>query len=210
MHNMNNQKNKNGFTLVELIVSMGIISFLMIAVITFQVSFLRNTATVQSGLIAQQQVRKTFSIFVQEVRTAGPSASSAFAIAEAGTSTFTFYSNIDADSDIERVKYFLGTSTTVSRTELYKQVINPAGGVYANANQELATMVQNIAPTTTPLFTYYDSSYAGTTTPLVQPVTTTAVRLIRVALPVDPNSARSPVFQTYTTQVSVRNLKDNL
>lgn len=208
---MQQSRNKKlGYTLIEIVLALGIISFIGGAVITFQVVVLRNTATMQAGLISQQQVRKTFFQFTQEVRTTVPAPSGAPALLEVGTSTLVFYVNADADASVERVKYYLGTSSTVSRAEFYKQVIKPVGGVYLNSNEVITTMVQNIVPTTTPIFTYYDANYAGTTTPLMQPVTTTAVRLIKISLPVDPNSARSPIFQTYTTQVSLRNLKDNL
>ncbi len=205
------KKNILGFTLVEIVVSIAIVSFIAIAVVTFQISFLRSTATVQSGLIAQQQVRRAFYGFMQEVRTAVSSPSGSFALVETGTSSFTFYANNDSDVAIERIRYYIGTTTLASTTILYKEVIQPAGVVYLHANETLSILVNDIRfSTSTATFSYFDTNYAGTSTALTQPVTPTAVRLVKITLPIDPNAARSPVFQTYTTQVSIRNLKDNL
>jgi hypothetical protein len=50
----------------------------------------------------------------------------------------------------------------------------------------------------------------GTSSPLTQPVITTNVRLIKINLMIDVDPNRAPVIKTYTSQVSIRNLKDNL
>ena len=62
----------------------------------------------------------------------------------------------------------------------------------------------------TPIFDYYDTNYDGTTAPLAQPVSAIAVRLVKITLIIDKNSLRPPAPITMTTQVSMRNLKDNL
>ena len=202
---------QRGFTLLEIIVAMGIMSFVGLAILTFQMSVLRGTATMQSGLIAQQQVRNIFQDFVSEVRTAQPSAGGGYPIFEVGTSTFTFFSNIDNDANVERVKYYLGTTTVASTTIIYKEVVEPVGQLYLSANKVVTEMVTAVRfSTATPIFTYYDENYSGTSSPLAYPVTNTTVRLVKISIPVDPNAARSPIFQTYTTQVSIRNLKENL
>jgi hypothetical protein len=50
----------------------------------------------------------------------------------------------------------------------------------------------------------------GTSSPITQPVTPTDVRLIKINLIIDVDPNRAPVIKTYTSQVSIRNLKDNL
>ena len=197
-----------GFTLIEILVSIAIVSFISVAIISFRLSVLKGSASMQAGLISQQQVRKAFYQFVQEARSALSPTGGATLI-EVATSSFTFYANVDKDAPVERVRYFMGTSTA-STTMFYREVIEPVGGVYAHSNQELSTIINDIRATTTAIFTYYDTNYEGTSTPLVQPVTTTAVRLVKIILPIDPNAARSPIYQVYSTQVSLRNMKDNL
>lgn len=214
MGTVKNTQKKNtlrGFTLIEAIVAIGIVSVIALGMVIFQITVMRTTATVQSGLLSQQQIRKTFAQFTKEVRSAVQAPTGAPAIFQAGTSSLIFYANVDADVDVERIQYYLGTTSPSASTTLYKRIINPVAGVYSNTNSLVSIMVDKIkVSTSTPIFYYYDSNYTGTTSALAQPVTVTAVRTVKLSLPVDPNAARSPIFQVYTTQVSLRNLKDNL
>lgn len=214
MGTVKNTQKKNtlrGFTLIEAIVAIGIVSVIALGMVIFQITVMRTTATVQSGLLSQQQIRKTFAQFTKEVRSAVQAPTGAPAIFQAGTSSLIFYANVDADVDVERIQYYLGTTSPSASTTLYKRIINPVAGVYSNTNSLVSIMVDKIkVSTSTPIFYYYDSNYTGTTSALTQPVTVTAVRTVKLSLPVDPNAARSPIFQVYTTQVSLRNLKDNL
>lgn len=201
---------QRAFTLVEVMLALGVITIIGSAVIAFQISVLRGSASMQAGLIAQQQARKTLEMFTKEVRAAEQSPAG-YPILEVGTSTFTFYSNVDSDIAIERVRYYVGTRTVASTSILYKEVVDPVGSSYPHANSVVSQLITDIRfSTSTPVFNYYNADFAGTSSPLAQPVTPSAIRLVSISLPVDPNSARSPVFQTYTTHVSVRNVKDNL
>ncbi len=197
--------------MIELVIALGIISLIGLAIVSFQIGLIRNTSTMQTTLSAQLQVRKTFQSFVAEVRTAERANGGAFSLLEVGTSTFTFFANIDQDSDVERVRYYVGTSTVASTTIFYKEIVHPTGSVYAHAQSQTAQVVTNIAfSTSTPIFQYYDSNYAGTSTPLTFPVTNSSVRLVSLTLPLDVNGPRYSAVQTFTTQVAIRNLKDNL
>ena len=201
-----------GFTIIEAIISIAIMVLIGIGIITFQKSVIVNTKVVQSELNSQQQTRKTLNAFAADVRSAAASSAGAYAIATTSTSTFSFYANVDADASIERVRYFLATTT------LKKGIIKPGPAPaynYVTASETISILVNDIAnATSTPIFTYYDTGYDGYTTsstdPLPSPVDISAVRLVKMTLTVNPNGVRSPVMQTYTTQATIRNLKDNL
>lgn len=205
-----------GFSMVEVVVSIAIITLLTGSIVTLQRNIFMNSKVLQSSMIAQHQVRKTLEGFSSEVRSATMSAGGAYAIESAGTSSIVFFSNIDIDASIERVRYFYATSSNTGSTYtvLKKGVTKPVGTLYNPANEQISTVMLDVKNgTSTPIFTYFDSSYNGTassTAPLVQPVSIPSIRLIKIFVAVDPNAARSPVYQTYSTQVSVRNLKDNL
>jgi type II secretory pathway pseudopilin PulG len=207
------KERESGFTLIEAIVAMGIMSAIGLAIVTFQMTVVRDTKVIQSNLGSDQEVRKTLKLFTQEIRQAAPSASGSFAIEAAGTSSVVFFANIDKSSDIERVRYFLATSTQGSSVHdvIRKGVTKPSGTVYNLGTETLTTLVRDVknAPAT-PLFTYYNSGYSGTSTALTIPVDLPSVRLVRFEVIVDPNAGRSPIPRTYTTQVSLRNLKSNL
>jgi prepilin-type N-terminal cleavage/methylation domain-containing protein len=214
MYVMKNKKNSrnSGFTLIEILVAVAIVTMLGGAMVAFQQSVLKNTKFIQSSLLSQQQARKTLTTFVKEVRVAAPSASGAYAIESAGTSSLVFYANIDKDAAIERVRYFYATSSANAvLNTLRKGTIDPVGTTYPAANERFSTVVGYMKnSTSTPIFTYYDTSYAGTSSALTVPINIPLIRLIQLNLVVDPNAARSPVVQTYTTQVTIRNLKTNL
>jgi hypothetical protein len=63
-----------------------------------------------------------------------------------------------------------------------------------------------------PIFEYFDSSYDGSATApaLIFPVTPINIRLVRITVKIDSDPLQSPDEFIVTTQVSVRNAKDNL
>jgi prepilin-type N-terminal cleavage/methylation domain-containing protein len=201
-----------GFTLIELIVSIAIMTMIGLGVVAFQQGVIRNTKVLQSNLQAESQIRKTLLTFIEEMRAARPSASGSYAIESAGTSSVVFFANIDATPDTERVRYFLATATQAYGGAVIKKgVTKPTGTTYSTANEKIQTMVFNVKNgTSSPLFLYFDSSYTGTSSPLTVPINIPSVRMIRMQIVIDPNAARSPVMQTYTSQVTPRNLKSNL
>jgi len=205
---------QHGFTLVEAVISAGLIAMLGIGVFAFQQTIIRNSKILQNNLIAEQQVRKTLLSFVKEFRIASQSAGGAYAIEAAGTSSVTFFSNVDGDPDVERIRYFLSTSSLPTVYDAIKKgVTDPTGTTYSDVNERTSVIAQNImnAPDT-PLFAYYDANYDGSTTtaPLGVPVNIPQIRLIRLNIVMESADTRVPLGRTYMTQVSVRNLKDNL
>jgi len=135
-----------------------------------------------------------------------PSSLGSYPIEIAADNTLVFFTDINDDGLKERVRYF------VQGTTLKKGVISPTGSplAYVSANETFTELVHNLRNGSTPVFTYYDTNYNGTTSPLTQPVDISFIRLIKVNMIVDVDPNRSPVPVTVTTQISVRNLKDNL
>jgi len=70
--------------------------------------------------------------------------------------------------------------------------------------------VHGVVNGSTPVFTYYNSSYNGNTPPLTLPVSILDVRLIKISIITDDDPSKPPSPINVTTQVSFRNLKDNL
>jgi len=129
-----------------------------------------------------------------------------YPIETAGITAFTFFSDINSDGLKERIRYFL------SGTTLMKGVIVPLGSPlqYLSNTEVLTEIVHNVRNGSTPIFTYYDSSYNGSTSPLSQPVSILSVRLVMITLILEGDPNRQPAPITVTTEVSIRNLKDNL
>lgn len=195
-----------GFTLVEMIVSVAIISVIAVLVGSFQRDVFFLNRVTQANLNAQVEGRRAARVFTAELREASPSSSGAYPIAQAGTSTITFFSNVDSDASKEQVRYFL------QNKKLMRGVIKPTGNppVYTGT-ETLTTLVTDVSnDNNTPVFQYYDSVYAGTTTPMSIPINVTTVRLVKIQLVVDRDPTSSPTPLTIYSAVTLRNLKDNL
>ncbi len=204
-------KVSQGVTLVELIVGVAIFSLIGLGLIFFQRTVVWTTKTAQTNLVVQQQVRRTLNTFSDELRSAKPSASGAYAIESAGTSSIVFFSNIDTATDTERVRYFLATSSTSTLYDVIKRgIIKPTGTTYNSANESISTIATNIKNTSsTPLLTYFDEGYAGTSTALALPVNISAIRHVQMNIIIQEYVGRGTSTQAYTTRASVRNLKEN-
>ena len=195
-----------GFSVIEVTVAIFILTLVGIAVYAFQKDVFSLNRILSQSIVSQEEVRRALKVMSAEIRATSPSSIGAYAIAETATSSFIFYSNIDDDSFKERVRYFL------EGTVLKKGVTKPAGDplTYNPASETISDVVRDVANGTTALFSYYDTDYDGTSQPLVQPINISIVRLVRIVIMVDRDSSVLPGPITLTTQISMRNLKDNL
>ncbi len=192
---------------METLIAMFIITLLGIVVVNFQLNIFSLNKISNNNLVAQEDLRRVLKTASAEIRSMSQPVSGVHVIETAGTSSLSFYTNIDSDSAIEKVRYFL------SGTTLKKGVINPTGTpatTYSAGNEILTTIANNLMMGTTTIFEYYDTNYDGTTAPLSQPVNILNIRLVKINIIIDDNPLKSPAPLYMTTQVSIRNLKDNL
>ncbi len=197
---------KQGFSLVEILVAVAVLSILVIVVGSFQRDVFFLGSVLRGSATAAQDARSIMRTMTKELREAAPSSNGSYVIESAATSSIVFYADIDTDVQRERVRYF------IVGKELRKGVIQPTGNpvTYPTNTETFTILASTISPTTSPAFRYYDSSYAGTSTSMTYPIDTARIRLVRFDLLLDLDANRSPVPRSYTTQVSIRNLKDNL
>ncbi len=204
---MNFSKNYKGFSIIELLIVIFLFVILALVLVTFQKDiFLLNTF-ISGNLTAQDEARRMFREITSEVRSLSPSSIGTYPIAEASSTVFIFYSDINNDSLKERIRYFLDGTT------LKKGVIKPSGSPlsYNHGNEMIKEIIYNVSNgENVPIFSYYDEDYDGTTSPLEQPVDISLIRLVKITVLINTNSFQPSNVITLTTQVSMRNLKDNL
>lgn len=195
-----------GFSVIEVLVGMFILTLVGLASYSFQKSILSQNKIISGGLTAQDEARRALKIMSAEIRTVSPASTGSYAIAQTATSSFIFYSNIDGDSFKERIRYFIDGAT------LKKGVIKPTGNplTYNPANETVSELARDVANAATAMFRYYDTNYDGTTGALPEPINISAVRLVKITLVIDKDPSALPSPLTLTTQISMRNLKDNL
>jgi hypothetical protein len=135
-----------------------------------------------------------------------PAETGAYPIVTSATDSMVFYSDYDDDGIVERLRYYRSGNT------LKKGVIEPTSNPPAYNGTEVSVDEVHDLSGLAPIFEYYDDSYDGsaTATPLAQPVNNQDIRLVKITLTVDRLPGRPPGPITVTTQVSMRNLKDNL
>lgn len=196
-----------GFSIIEIIISIAIISMVGFTISTFQRDVFSLNNTMQSNLNAQLDARHIVKVMVSEIRESSPSNTGSYPIALASSTGMTFYSDINNDGLKEQVRYFLNGN------KITKGVIIPSGTPlsYNNSNESFSTVISDfVASSTLPLFQYYPSSYNGSGNPLNQPVNILSVRLIKINIIIDRDPYKSPSPIITTSEVSIRNLKDNL
>jgi Tfp pilus assembly protein PilW len=200
------KKNKleEGFTVVEMLITIFIVTLVGIAIVNFQINIFSLNKISGDSMNAQTDARKALKVMSSEIRSISPSDNGSYAIALAATSTITFYEDIDNDNSKEQVRYFK------SGTNLKKGVIQPTGTIYNPANEVVTNLVSDLAnSSSSPIFYFYDKNYDGSTAPLSYPINIPSIRLIKINIFIDKDINKFPAPINVTSQVSLRNLKDN-
>ena len=194
-----------GMTVIELIVVLFISSIVIIALVRFiSIGFPVSKITylqTQSNEAARIHMRR----LTKAIREARSADSGAYALEEALPQRIIFYSNIDNDTAVERVRYEL------DGTDLERGITNPTGTppAYDSDDEEVAVVARSVRNDTEPIFTYYSGDYPTDTTAL-DPTDLTEVKYIEIELILDVDPAADPPATTVSTQVQIRNLKTNL
>jgi prepilin-type N-terminal cleavage/methylation domain-containing protein len=200
----NKINSRRGFTLVEMIVVIGILGAIVGIISIFQKDVFYLKSVIYGTASAEMDAQHILRPMVAEIRSAAPSDAGAYSILVADPDTFTFYSDIDFDGKKEQVRYFLYGKI------LKKGVIKSSGNpvVYNPADEKITEVVHDVV--SGPIFEYYDENYDGSTAPLSSPFQIFSVRLIKISILVDSDPNRSPSQISFTTEVSIRNLKGNI
>lgn len=199
-------KLNKGYSLAEIVVVLAILGILVSVVGKFQRDYVVFSRIFNNELNLVDDARKILRPMANEIRSASPSATGAYAIESAATSSFVFFSDISGDVKTERVRYFL------SGTTLKKGVKSASGNPATYGTETITDVVSGIRNGSSAVFEYYDTNYVGssTSTPLTYPISTDSIRLVKITFVIDAISSDSISSTTVSTQVSLRNLKDNL
>jgi type II secretory pathway component PulJ len=192
-----------GFSIIETIIAITIFTIATIAIMTFVVQNYLMLRRINEQVEAQNQARKAVKTMIKELRNANVADTGAYTIESASSTSLVFFANIDSSSDRERVRYFLQGS------DLKKGVIKPSGlPIKYNPIDEVVSTVAGYVRNLS--FLYFDGNYTGSQAPLSEPINVTEVKFVRVSLEVDVVPNVKPDGFVLTSEVSLRNLKENL
>lgn len=191
-----------GISLVEMLVVIAITVAVAGSLLSAIRYFYINNAYVFEATASVDGARRGLATALADLREASYGDDGAYPIGSAATSSITFYSDVDSDGGVEQVKIWK------SGTTLYKVITNAGGNPpsytgQTSATTTIATYLRNA--TSTPLFTYYDSTGAQlstTSTPL------TSIATVGTTIQIDLNPNRAPQVFTLSGSATLRNLRD--
>lgn len=202
-------RTSSGMTLIEMLVTIFIYGLLIVAIINIIILMFSQANIRNAALTSTDQVRWTGIQLTNEIRDAQSGNDGSYAIGEASSTEIIFYSSFHSPSTttVQRIRYFLSNQT------LYKGTITPTGNPlsYVLSNEKVKPVIIGVMNTSTPVFQYYDGTYAGTSSPLTQPVNITSIAFVEFKV-----QALQKEKQTATTTylfdagAAVRTLKNNL
>jgi len=200
---------QQGFSLLEVVVVVAIAVTVVLVVGNFSNNVTGLDTLVTSELQSKSDVNESVAVMAREIQSAAVSASGAYPIDSASTSSFAFYSDIYQTGSPVHVRYFFASST------IFRGVIRPTGtpATYPTSSEVLTDVADNvIVASSTPLFSYYGSSYTGSQSALTYPLSLSSIRLVGVSFEVQSNTTsttnRSPI-QYFSDLIDIRNLDSN-
>lgn len=185
--------------MLEVMVWLGTFVMVMGGISAALLFFYRASETTFQESIAVTSGQQSIDRMMRVIREAAFASNGAYPVVSLSPSDIVFYADVDADSAIERIHYYL------SGTTLVQGVLDPSGDPPAYSGSEATTTIaQNIRNTaaSTTLFTFYNAS--GTVmTDLAQ---IGALRFVHASVVVDSDTNRLPPSITIRSSAALRNL----
>ena len=197
-----------GFTLIEVVFTMAILAIFITGLASLDRLFGDSQVVLTLSTQSFNEASIGIEALVRELRTAKYADNGAYPLELANDQEIIFYSNIDADPQIERVRYYL------TGNQLNRGITQPTGtpAQYISANEQVNLVINHIQNNTNPIFYYYNGDWPADTThnPLPAPARLADTKLIRVALTVNPKPSRPQAQFSLESSAQIRNLKTNL
>lgn len=198
----------SGFTLIELIITTAILSFFISGLVAFDRLLSESQTLISQSSESFNEANIGVEAMIKEMRNAKYSDNGAYPISLVEDQQIVFYSNIDNDPDVEKIRYF------VENNELKRGVINPVGNpaTYPAENEQVNLVINFVQNQSNPVFYYYNGDWPTDTVnnPLPAPARLADTKMIKVVLTINPKPTRPESQYTIESYAQIRNLKTNL
>ena len=186
-------------TILEVFIWVVIFIFVIVATVSSILYFYRSNTTTINQASAISSGQHGLDEMMRVIREAAYANDGAYPITSMAANQFSFYADVDSDSFIEKLRYFLQGNTVV------RGIIDPSGDppVYtgAEATSTIVEYVRNSAQGVT-TFAYYDKNGA-----LMSDLSKIAdVRFVTVNLRIDVDTTQLPDAITLRSSAGIRNL----
>lgn len=177
---------QKGFTLIEILVASAILVILAFGFLGLQYIIGQNQVSVWKNYLSIEHANMTLSTLSRELRDARQSDTGGYLLEMTDDDEIIFYSDIDHDGSVERVRY------TLSGNQLIKGVIEPAGepALYPLDAEKTRSVTDIIRNGSTPIFYYYNSAWPEDTenNPLPQEQRISETTQVKVFLMTNPKT----------------------
>ncbi len=201
---MKQTKYNKGISFIETIITIAIFTMIMTVVSTSVLYFYRTNTFGIKQVYAIESARKGVELMARDIREIIYSDEGSYPVIEFNHNYFYFYSDIDRDTNIERIKYYIDGSN------LKKAVTKSTGDplVYDDINETVSIISDNVRNIDQGIhiFTYYDD----TGTEIVDFDSEIDIAFVKIKLIVNIDPNRSPEEFTLRSSATLRNLKTNL
>jgi len=194
--------NRKGFTIIELVIAMGIMSIALTSIYGLYMSYVRVYTTEGVTSRVQQNVRSGMNLMVRDIRMAGldPTKSGIFGMVEATAQSIRFTADRDMDGELDDPDISGGASEsdleqiafTYDGSNLLEMVLHKS-----DDTETRDTLLENVSNLN---FTYLDAA-DGVTADMNEIRTVVIVLTVR-----KPAGRAEPVSRTLTKRIRCRNL----
>lgn len=192
-----NINTKKGFTLIEMIVVIGLISLMTLLIASMLSQSVKNYRIKRQSVDLEEKSAHVLREFEQTTRAATK-------ILTANTSELSFYrfANLTDVSPV-KVRYFMsGTQFEIGVTQPFG---TPPNVAYPSANEAVTLIIPNVTNGSS-LFEYFD----GNNVKIINLSDLSIIKMIGLTISLDMNTAKTPVPVVSSTKVNLRNMKNNL
>ena len=191
---------KKGLTIIETLVWVSVFTFAMGAIVITLLSFYRaNTYTIEQAQ-AVSEARRGIERSVQQMREISFASDGAYPIISIAPNQFYFYSDIDSDPLVERVRIF------IEDTYFMQGVTKATGDPLSYSGSETVSIVSEDvrnSEQSVVTFHYYDENGDE-----VLDSDVTAVRFVTIDLVVNVSPDKLPNQLTLRSSATLRNLRN--
>ncbi|MCL5410268.1 MAG: type II secretion system GspH family protein [Patescibacteria group bacterium] len=191
------QKNKKAFSLIEMVVTIALVSMITVIVTAFLSESIKSYRMKRQSVKLEENAAQVMREFEISTRAANE-------IIRASNNELVFLRYFDLTSaSPTQVRYFIDGNTF--KIGMTQPVGSEPNVTYPSENEVIDLIIKDVVNTDL-LFKYYD----GSNLELAMPVNITDIRMVGLSISLDKNGNLPPAPITETTIVSLRNMKDNL
>ena len=180
---------------------MGILGLIMTGIVFFALDISRSQIFLGESLESEEDIKQALEIMVPEIRSIITSNNGSYPIIAASSSSFSFFSDINSDGLVEKVRYFLDVNDF--KKGVIVPTLNPV--IYDPTSEKVTTLASDVISSN--IFYYYDENYDGSQSPLIIPIDISKIRLIKIELVVDQNPLTPPLPAKIGIFADLRNLR---